>query len=128
MLDSLAGTSILVADDESSIRYLLQDILEPDGAYVHLASSGEEALTIIHQNRLDLAILDIHMPDPGGLDILQQLRDAGNLLPVLIITAQDIPDHQPLIARQVNGSAYLPKPFEPDTMLDTIYRHLQQQT
>ncbi len=124
MAGSLDGSTILIADDEPSIRALLQDILEFDGAQIYLASSGREALFIIETEKPDLAILDIRMPAPDGLLILQQLRAQGNLLPVVIITAHDFSSLVHDIT-QAGANGYLTKPFDPDRLLFIVERTLQ---
>lgn len=121
----LAGCNILVADDEPSIRELLRDILEPDGAHVYLASSGSEALAIIQADSPDLAILDIRMPAPGGLAILEHLRASGSTLPVLIITAHDfVSARQEIMQRGADD--YITKPFDPDRVLTIVEQTLQR--
>jgi CheY-like chemotaxis protein len=119
----LYGRSILVADDDAAIRTLLQDMLEPGGACVYLAQNGPEALDIIHDQALDLAILDIQMPEPDGLAIMRSLRAQNNPLPILIITAHHISQHD-LRALQCSDTTYVPKPFDPDRMLQTVQRTL----
>lgn len=125
MQQSLEGTAILVADDEPSIRELLQDILELDGARVYLARTGQEALSMIERCNPDLAILDIQMPPPDGLAILQQLRGKGNNVPVLIITAHDV-SGLALQVLQRGANDYVTKPFDPDKILLAVSRVLQQ--
>jgi CheY-like chemotaxis protein len=117
----LEGSSILIADDEPSIRDLLRDVLEPFGVRVYLAGTGQEALGIIEKHRLDLAIFDINMPQLDGLSLLRHLREAGNQMPVVIITAHDIATYkQPLAI----AADYITKPFDPGRVLTTIERTL----
>lgn len=120
----LTGSTILVADDEPDIRELFQDLLEPSGAQVRLASSGTEALQVIATNNLDLAILDVRMPDPDGLALLKQLRAQGNDLPVIIVTAQES-STVTIEAMQHGAYDYIAKPFDPDTMLTLVQRALE---
>ncbi len=124
MSQELEGSTILIADDEPSIRDLLADILSPSGARVLTASSGPEALTLIDNATPDLAILDVRMPEPGGLAILKQLREQGNDLPVLIITAYSS-STVTIEAMRHGAYDYLTKPFEPDDVLIVVNRALE---
>jgi CheY-like chemotaxis protein len=119
----LHGRSILVADDDAAIRMLLQDMLEPDGAHVYLAHGGSEALHIIHDHPLDLAILDIQMPAPDGLTIVRHLRAQNNPLPVLITTAHQL-SYSDWQTVQSSATAYVPKPFDPEHLLQAVQRTL----
>jgi DNA-binding NtrC family response regulator len=112
---------IVVADDEAGIRDLLCDILEPEGAQVRAVSSGLEALAAIEANEPDLAILDVRMPAPDGLAVLQQLRTKGRDLPVLIITAQES-STVTIEAMQRGAYDYIAKPFDPDEVLLVVQR------
>jgi two-component system, NtrC family, response regulator AtoC len=121
----LAGSTILVADDEPSIRELLRDILESEGAKVRLVASGSEALAAIDESEeLDLAILDVRMPPPDGLAVLQELRTKGSTIPVLIITAQDS-STMTIDAMQRGAYDYLAKPFDTDEIVLTVQRALE---
>jgi DNA-binding NtrC family response regulator len=124
MAPALEGSTILIADDEESIRELLQDILDPQGVRVLLATSGTEALDTIEAETPDLAILDVRMPEPGGLAILKRLREQGNDLPVLIITAFN---SSTVTIQAMQGGAYdyLTKPFDPDNVLLVVGRALE---
>ncbi|MEN9933440.1 MAG: hypothetical protein RLZZ387_19 [Chloroflexota bacterium] len=124
MTEPLADSTIVIADDESAIRDLLRDILEPEGAAIKLAKSGTEALKLIEAEEPDLAILDVRMPAPDGLAVLQQLRTQGNDLPVLIITAQDS-STVTIEAMQRGAYDYIAKPFEPDEVLLVVQRALE---
>jgi DNA-binding NtrC family response regulator len=124
MTEPLAGSIILIADDEGAIRDLLRDILEPEGASVKLAKSGTEALKLITSEEPDLAILDVRMPAPDGLAVLQQLRTQGSDLPVLIITAQDS-STVTIEAMQRGAYDYIAKPFEPDEVLLVVQRAIE---
>jgi CheY-like chemotaxis protein len=127
MNTSLHGRSILIADDDTAIRTLLQDILELGGASVYLAQDGPQALDIIRDHPLDLAILDIQMPEPDGLTILRSLRAANNPLPILIITAHQM-SQSDVQAIQCSDTAYIPKPFDPERILHTVQRTMSPLT
>ena len=81
--------SILVADDEDSIRFVLREALVADGHRVSEVSDGESALDSLSSDQFDLAFLDIRMPGCSGLEVLEKLRASGSDTPVVIITAQN---------------------------------------
>ncbi|HWQ14731.1 MAG TPA: sigma-54 dependent transcriptional regulator [Roseiflexaceae bacterium] len=124
MNKTLAESTILVADDEPRIRDLLRDIMEPEGAVVKVARSGTEALKIIESEEPDVAILDVLMPPPDGLAVLQQIRTQGKDLPVLIITAQNS-STVTIEAIQKGAYDYIAKPFEPDEVLLVVRRAVE---
>ncbi len=124
MAGTLEGNTIVVADDEEGIRDLLCDILEPEGAQVRAVGSGLEALAAIEADEPDLAILDVRMPAPDGLALLQQLRAKGRDLPVLIITAQES-STVTIEAMQRGAYDYIAKPFDPDEVLLVVQRAVE---
>jgi two-component system response regulator AtoC len=124
MAQELGGSSILIADDEPSIRQVLRDLLEDAGATVREAGSGLEALQAITSDEPDLAILDIRMPEPGGLALLQQLRAKGMDLPVLIITADDS-SAVTIEAIQHGAYDYITKPLDLDEVLVVVQRAIE---
>jgi two-component system, NtrC family, response regulator AtoC len=124
MAGTLEGTSIVVADDEAGIRDLLCDILEPEGASIRAVGSGVAALAAIDADEPDLAILDVRMPAPDGLAVLQQLRAKGRDLPVLIITAQES-STVTIEAMQRGAYDYIAKPFDPDEVLLVVQRAVE---
>jgi len=120
----LEGSLVVVADDEPSIREALKDMLEDEGAQVHIVGSGAEAIVAIEQHEPDVAILDVHMPAPDGLATLQRLRDKGSDVPVLIITAQDS-STVTIEAMQRGAYDYLAKPFDLGEILHTVQRAVE---
>ena len=81
--------NILVADDQANIRRLYQYTLEKNGYRVFTAENGEVALQVIAGQHIDLAVIDVMMPVMDGYEMLKTLRESGNNMPVLIITAKD---------------------------------------
>lgn len=80
---------VLVVDDEPDVQLLVRLFLEPEGAVVETAASGEEALERIAATLFDLVLLDLGLPGMGGQEVLRILRDDGRLerLPVLVVSA-----------------------------------------
>lgn len=79
--------TILVVDDEESIRYLYREELEEEGYKVITAADGEEALRKVRKDDPDLITLDIRMPGMDGIEVLQRIREMNKDIPVIMSTA-----------------------------------------
>ena len=110
MSDAHQGIRVLVADDEASIRFVLQEALEGLGHRVVAVEDGDQALHELTHNEYDLAFLDIRMPGPTGIEVLQQVRESGTDVAIVIITAQNLLDNA-VEAMKVGALDYLVKPF-----------------
>ncbi len=84
-----AKGTILIADDDITLRDMYQTRLETDGYKVLVAADGEETLDVIKQQNPDVVLLDIMMPKMNGLDVLAQMKKDENMkkIPVVILTA-----------------------------------------
>jgi DNA-binding NtrC family response regulator len=80
---------ILVADDEESIRWVLERACAQQGHAVRTVASGNEALAALRSNAFDVALIDIRMPDLSGLDVLVKAREDGVDTLFIIMTAQN---------------------------------------
>lgn len=80
---------ILIAEDDRELRQLFQHVLTKNGYVVKGVSDGKEALEAMNNDYFDLVISDIMMPNMDGHEFVRSLRDAGNNIPVLMITAKD---------------------------------------
>jgi two-component system chemotaxis response regulator CheY len=116
--------SILIADDDTSCRQALRDIMEPEGFRTLLASSGEEALDIVRESDVHLALLDLHMPTLTGLETLQLVRQIkGIMLPAILITG-DADENVIRQACQLHFYSVIPKPISKNVVLYTVVRAL----
>jgi DNA-binding response OmpR family regulator len=79
--------TILVVDDEQSIRFLYREELEEDGYRVITAADGEEALRKVRKDKPDLITLDIRMPGMDGIEVLHRIREMDKEIPVIMSTA-----------------------------------------
>jgi two-component system response regulator PilR (NtrC family) len=103
--------TVLVVDDELSMREFLSILLEKKGYRVFTASDPERGLEIVENQDIDLVITDIRMGARSGLDLLKQLKDSCPDLPVLIITAFASPEDA--VTAMKNGAFdYITKPFK----------------
>jgi two-component system, OmpR family, response regulator len=101
---------ILIVEDETKLANAVKQGLVEDGFSVELAGTAEEAEPIIGRGALDLIVLDLGLPGKGGLDLLREMRTAGNNTPVLILTARGSLDER-VAGLDSGGDDYLVKPF-----------------
>ncbi|MGM1016850.1 MAG: response regulator transcription factor [Actinomycetota bacterium] len=101
---------ILAVDDEQMLTDLLAMALRMEGWEVRTASSGFEAIQVAREFEPDALVLDIMMPDLDGMAVLKRLRDAGNLVPVLFLTAKDAVGDR-IAGLTAGGDDYVTKPF-----------------
>ena len=103
--------NILVADDEANIVMLLDMELQAEGYNTICCSDGAQALAQIREEQPALALLDWNMPLITGLDVCRRLRDTGNRLPVIMITARDEMDDR-IAALEVGADDFIAKPLQ----------------
>ena len=82
---------ILVADDDKNTRRLLRAVLEEENYTVFTAENGKEALEVLDREHIDLAVVDIMMPQMDGYEFTSFLRENDNNLPILMISAKQLP-------------------------------------
>lgn len=115
---------VLVVDDEEGVRELLGDALRVAGYSVSSAPDGMSALTALRGQRADLLIIDINMPVLDGFELLEQLRNKGDLTPALMLSARG---EKTDITRglRLGADDYVTKPFGLEELLlrvDAILR------
>lgn len=101
---------ILAVDDEPMLTDLLATALRVEGREAKTAGSGTEAIAVAKSFDPDAIVLDIMMPDMDGLTVLKRLREAGNLVPVLFLTAKDAVGDR-IAGLTAGGDDYVTKPF-----------------
>jgi DNA-binding response OmpR family regulator len=110
--------NILIVDDEPDIREILRYNLEKAGFNITEASSGDDALNKLSKD-LDLAILDIMMPGNDGYEVCKKIREQGNTLPIIFLTAMDR-EFDEVRGLEVGGDDYVKKPFSPKMLIARI--------
>ena len=111
--------SILVVDDEQSMRDFLKILLIKEGYKVTTSENGSQALSLLSSQSFDLVISDIRMPGFSGLDLLEAIREEHGDLPVILITAFASPDDA--VKAMKNGAFdYISKPFNVDEIKSVI--------
>ncbi|WP_433662407.1 response regulator transcription factor [Nocardia sp. CA-128927] len=104
------GATVLVVDDEPSILNLLCSVLRMGGYQVRSAETGAQALTVAASENPDLIVLDVMLPDLDGFAVARRLREAGNTVPVLFLTARDATEDR-IAGLLAGGDDYVAKPF-----------------
>lgn len=117
---------ILIADDEKEIADLLEIYLKNDGYVVYKCCNGRDALSYIEHTQLDLAILDIMLPDIDGLKLCQKIRERF-YYPVIMITAR-ITDADKIMGLTLGADDYITKPFSPLEVMARVKTQLRRYT
>jgi DNA-binding response OmpR family regulator len=114
-------TKILVVEDEKHIAQGLRFNLEAEGYSVTLSDTGEQAekLLMADKENFDLLLLDVMLPGKDGFSLAQELRQAQNYIPLLMLTARGRPEDV-LKGFESGADDYLPKPFNLDILLARI--------
>ena len=115
--------SILITDDDRGCRETLRDIFEPEGFRTLLASSGEEAIDIVQDEAVHLALFDMQMPRLNGLEVLELVRQINALLPAILVTA-DANEGLMRQAFRARVFSVIPKPVSKNVVLYTVVRAL----
>ena len=117
------GKVILIADDDATIRSLLETVFESEGYKVKEVTSGREVLPAINRERPDLMIMDVRMPGLSGIEVLEQMKRNNVDVPVLLMTAFGT-SNLAIRAIQLGAYDYVTKPFDLDDLLLTVQRTL----
>lgn len=115
---------ILVCDDEEDIVAALKIYLEADGYCVHAAYTGADALKIVREEPVQLALMDIMMPGMDGITAMAKLREFSNI-PVILLTAKS-EDSDKILGLSVGADDYITKPFNPVEMLARVRSQLRR--
>ena len=111
--------TILIVDDELSMREFLSILLEKDGYATFSAANGKDALSLLGKEPVDLIISDIRMPAMNGLDLLSAVKEIDANLPVVMITAYASPEDA-VSAMKIGAYDYITKPFKLDEIRNVI--------
>lgn len=117
--------SILVVDDEPSIRELLVEFLEGEGYLVKAASNGKEALELVLKEVFSLVISDIRMPEMGGFELVKEVKNYNQRIGFILMTGFSAVYTEGNI-RKGGADDYLSKPLDLALLLEKIERVLFQ--
>ena len=112
-------STILIAEDDPQIRQALDRILRFEGYDTIPVNDGAAALDALGEHELDAAILDVMMPFVDGMSVVRRLREKGDQLPVLMLTARTATADR-VAGLDAGADDYLPKPFELDELLARV--------
>jgi len=117
--------SILVVDDDRSIRTTLAAILEQDGYDVDMAENGAEAIKKSNDKFFDLALVDMRLPDMMGTELLGRMKERTPKTAKIMVTGY--PSMQNAIAAVNEGAdGYILKPVDAEILLEAIKKHLKK--
>ena len=123
----MSSETILIVDDEPDVLELLRFNLESEDYKVFQASEGTEALSILRDELIDLAVLDVMLPGFSGFDICKRMRADDRLreIPVIFLTARAA-EGDMLDGFESGGDDYLTKPFSPKVLMAHVHAHLNR--
>ena len=106
------GATVLLVEDEESLRKVMRDLLERDGYVVAEAADGIQALDAVDRHAPDVILLDLNLPGLDGYSVLQQLRSRASTsrIPVIVLTAKGDEDNEVRVF-QLGADDFLTKPF-----------------
>jgi two-component system alkaline phosphatase synthesis response regulator PhoP len=113
------SSRILLIEDEPGLVLTLSDLMTVEGYEVESATDGSAGLARASRERFDMLVLDVMLPGMNGLDVCRNLRQRGNDIPILMLTAKtQLTDR--VVGLKLGADDYLIKPFEPPELLARI--------
>lgn len=120
------STQILVVDDEAPIADLVEVYLQNEGYRVHKCGTGREALEIVEREEIDLAVLDVMLPDLDGFAICRKIREE-HFFPIIMLTAK-VEDMDKIMGLTIGADDYITKPFNPMELVARVKTQLRRST
>ena len=117
---------ILIVDDEAAIADLVEICLKNEGYQVHKCYNAHDALDCVARCPLDLAILDVMLPDMDGFALCQKIREQ-HLFPIIMLTAK-VEDMDKIMGLTLGADDYLTKPFNPLELVARVKAQLRRYT
>lgn len=117
---------ILIVEDDRSLLELLRHILESDGHMPVLADNGKAGLQWLKEVRVDLALLDLMLPDMNGMEICAAIKENPRTrgIPVIILTGNDSNNARIKAGTEVSADLFLNKPIEPNDLKSAVRKML----
>lgn len=120
------GTSILVVDDEQAIADLIEVYLKNEGFTVYKFYNGQDAFRCVESKQLELAILDVMLPDIDGFTICRKIREKHNF-PIIMLTAKE-EEIDKITGLTLGADDYITKPFRPLELVARVKAQLRRFT
>lgn len=118
--------SILIVDDERSLADLIEIYLKNDGYTVYKFYNGMDALKCVEEKALDLAVLDVMLPDIDGFRLCQKIRE-NHFFPIIMLTAK-VEDTDKIMGLTMGADDYIAKPFNPLELMARVKTQLRRYT
>jgi CheY-like chemotaxis protein len=112
-------------DDEADTRIFIEEILESAGHEVVLAADGLEGMRQYHSTPVDLALVDLFMPNREGLETIKELKQQFPDFPIIAMSGNSLALPLLSVAQRLGATEVLQKPFSPEELLEAIKRVLQ---
>ncbi|KAB2385930.1 response regulator transcription factor [Actinomadura montaniterrae] len=110
---------VLVVDDDPRLVKVVRSLLRKHNHLVESVPNGELARQVLRRGDVDIALLDVNLPDVNGLSLVLQLREEGNDIPVILLTVRT-EVHDQALGLRLGGDDYIAKPFDPEVLLARI--------
>jgi two-component system chemotaxis response regulator CheY len=113
--------TVLIVDDSSSLRYVVQQLLTEAGYNTLLADSARQALALLDGQKVHLILCDLYMPETDGLTLIRQIKQLSSykFTPVIILSTEKSEDKK-LEAYEIGAKAWVIKPFHPSQLLNAV--------
>eukprot|EP01028_Stygiella_incarcerata_P011305 TRINITY_DN63206_c0_g1_i1.p1 TRINITY_DN63206_c0_g1~~TRINITY_DN63206_c0_g1_i1.p1 ORF type:complete len:241 (-),score=4.62 TRINITY_DN63206_c0_g1_i1:76-798(-) len=118
---------VLVVDDDARLRALLERYLSEQGFQVRSVANSEQMDRLLTRETFHIMVLDLMLPGEDGLSICRRLRNANNMIPILMLTAKG-DEIDRIVGLEVGADDYLTKPFNPRELLARLKAVLRRQT
>jgi two-component system OmpR family response regulator len=115
----MGGSTVLVVDDDEFIRDLVSSALRIAGFTAATATGGLDALDTVQRDRPDLIVLDVGLPGIDGFEVCRRLREAGEMVPVIFLTARDAAEDR-VSGFTRGGDDYVTKPFSLEELVARV--------
>ncbi len=125
MMDVPEANTILVVDDEESLRFFLSEELAEHGYQVHTAANGQEALELLRRVPVDLAIIDLQMPGLNGLELMEAIQSLPHTPELIMLTAHATLEIS-IEAMRRGCSDFLLKPYNFDELLGSVAQAMER--
>jgi DNA-binding response OmpR family regulator len=119
-----AKARILVVDDERALRHLLEVYLAKEGFEVLQAADGEQALAMLGDGRVDLAVVDVMLPGMDGFEVVRRIR-ARSAIPIILLTARGEETNR-VAGLEIGADDYVVKPFSAPEVVARVRAHLRR--
>ncbi len=117
--------TVLVVDDEQVMREILEALLRPAGYSVRLAENGERGIRIVDREPVDLAVVDVMLPDMSGLKVLERIKEIDPEISVIMLTAY-ASVNTAVASLKLGAFDYVNKPFRNDEVLNLVGNGIRQ--